>query len=35
MGKVDQKVLTLLDIDRVLTEQEISLVESPSGKKGH
>ena len=34
MGKVDQKVMTLLDIDRVLTEQEVALVESSSGKKG-
>ena len=35
MGKVDQKVLTMLDIDRVLSEQEIALVESSSGKKGN
>jgi len=35
MGKVDQKVMTLLDIDRVLSEQEIALVESSAGKKGH
>jgi purine-binding chemotaxis protein CheW len=35
MGKVDQKVMTLLDIDRVLTEQEVALVESSAGKKGH
>jgi hypothetical protein len=35
MGKVDQKVLTLLDIDQVLTEQEISLVASPTEKTGH
>src|SRR3990172_8387996 len=35
MGKVDQKVMTLLDIDRVLTEQEIALVENSSGEKGH
>jgi hypothetical protein len=35
MGKVDQKVMTLLDIDRVLSEREIALVESSSGKKGH
>ncbi|MFB3885956.1 MAG: chemotaxis protein CheW [Thermodesulfobacteriota bacterium] len=28
MCKSDQKVMTLLDIDRVLTEQEVSLVES-------
>ncbi|MBM4278787.1 MAG: purine-binding chemotaxis protein CheW [Deltaproteobacteria bacterium] len=34
MGKVDQKVMTLLDIDRVLTEQEVALVESSAGKKG-
>ncbi len=35
MGKVDQKVMTLLDIDRVLTEQEIALVENSAAKKGH
>jgi hypothetical protein len=35
MGKVDQKVMTLLDIDRVLTEQEVALVESSAEKKGH
>jgi purine-binding chemotaxis protein CheW len=35
MGKVDHKVMTLLDIDRVLSEREIALVESSSGKKGH
>jgi purine-binding chemotaxis protein CheW len=35
MGKVDQKVMTMLDIDRVLTEQEAALVESSAGKKGH
>jgi purine-binding chemotaxis protein CheW len=35
MGKVDQKVITMLDIDRVLSEQEISLVESSSEKMGH
>jgi purine-binding chemotaxis protein CheW len=34
MGKVDQKVMTLLDIDRVLTEQEVSLVESSAEKTG-
>jgi len=34
MGKVDQKVMTLLDIDRVLTEQEIALVESSAEKTG-
>ncbi len=28
MGKVDKKVMTMLDIDRVLTEQEIGFVES-------
>ena len=27
MGKVDQKVVTMLDIDRVLTEQELALVD--------
>ena len=35
MGKVDQKVMTMLDIDRVLTEQEIALVESSAEKTGH
>ena len=35
MGKVDQKVMTLLDIDRVLTEQEVALVESSAEKKEH
>jgi purine-binding chemotaxis protein CheW len=35
MGMVDQKVVTMLDIDRVLSEQEISLVESSSEKMGH
>jgi purine-binding chemotaxis protein CheW len=34
MGKVDRKVMTLLDIDRVLTEQEVALVESSAEKKG-
>jgi purine-binding chemotaxis protein CheW len=34
MGKVDQKVMTMLDIDRVLTEQEVALVESSSEKTG-
>jgi len=34
MGKVDQKVVTMLDIDRVLNEQEITLVESSAEKKG-
>jgi purine-binding chemotaxis protein CheW len=34
MGKVDQKVLTLLDIDRVLSDQEIALVESSMEKTG-
>ncbi len=35
MGKVDQKVMTMLDIDRVLSEQEIALVESSAEKTGH
>jgi purine-binding chemotaxis protein CheW len=35
MGKVEQKVMTMLDIDRVLTEQEIALVESSAEKTGH
>ncbi len=35
MGKVDQKVMTMLDIDRVLTEQEIALVETSAEKTGH
>jgi purine-binding chemotaxis protein CheW len=34
MGKVDQKVMTMLDIDRVLTEQEVALVESSAEKTG-
>jgi purine-binding chemotaxis protein CheW len=32
MGKVDQKVLTMLDIDRVLSEQDIALVETSTEK---
>jgi purine-binding chemotaxis protein CheW len=32
MGKVDQKVVSLLDIDRVLTEQEITAVEGSTEK---
>ena len=35
MGKVDQKVMTMLDIDRVLTEQEVTLVENSAEKTGH
>ena len=35
MGKVDRKVMTMLDIDRVLTEQEITLVESSTQKTEH
>ena len=35
MGKVEHKVLTMLDIDRVLSEQEIALVESSTEKTGH
>jgi hypothetical protein len=34
MGKVDQKVVTMLDIDRVLSEQEVTLVESSAEKRG-
>jgi purine-binding chemotaxis protein CheW len=34
MGKVDQKVMTMLDIDRVLTEQEVALIESSAEKTG-
>lgn len=34
MGKVDQKVVMMLDIDRVLTEEEIAIVEG-SAQKGH
>lgn len=34
MGKVDQKVMTMLDIDRVLTDQEVALVESSAEKTG-
>ena len=32
MGKVNQRVVTMLDIDRVLTEREIALVESSTEK---
>ncbi len=35
MGKTDQKVMTLLDIDRVLTEQEAALVESSANETEH
>jgi len=35
MGKVEHKVLTMLDIDRVLSEQEIALVESSTVKTEH
>jgi purine-binding chemotaxis protein CheW len=35
MGKVNQRVVTMLDIDRVLTEREIALVEGSVEKKGH
>ncbi len=35
MGKVDQRVMTLLDIDRVLTEQEVVLVENSAEKAEH
>ena len=35
MGKVDQKVMTMLDIDRVLTEQEVALVETSAEKTGN
>jgi purine-binding chemotaxis protein CheW len=35
MGKVNQKVVTMLDIDRVLTEREIALVESSAEKTDH
>jgi len=34
MGKVDRKVMTLLDINRVLTEQEVALVEGSAEKTG-
>lgn len=34
MGKADQKVLTMLDIDRVLSEQDIALVETSAEKTG-
>jgi len=34
MGKVNQRVVTMLDIDRVLTEREIVLVESSAEKMG-
>jgi len=32
MGKVNQRVVTMLDIDRVLTEREIALVEGSAKK---
>ncbi len=35
MGKVEQKVMTMLDIDRVLTEQEVALVEGSAEKTGN
>jgi purine-binding chemotaxis protein CheW len=35
MGKVNQRVVTMLDIDRVLTEREIALVESSAEKTDH
>jgi purine-binding chemotaxis protein CheW len=35
MGKIDHKVLTMLDIDRVLSEQEIALVEGSAQKTEH
>jgi len=34
MGKVNQKVVTMLDIDRVLSEREIVLVEKSAEKAG-
>jgi purine-binding chemotaxis protein CheW len=35
MGKVNQRVVTMLDINRVLTEGEIALVENTTEKTGH
>jgi purine-binding chemotaxis protein CheW len=35
MGKVEQKVVTMLDIDRVLTEQEVALMEDPTQNTEH
>ena len=35
MGKVEKKVMTMLDIDRVLTEQEVALVETSAEKTRH
>jgi len=35
MGKVDQKVMTMLDIDRVLSEQEIAQVATSVEKTGN
>lgn len=35
MGKVNQRVVTMLDIDRVLSEREIVLVENSTEKTGH
>jgi purine-binding chemotaxis protein CheW len=34
MGKVDQKVMTMLDIDRVLSDQEIAFVENSTEMLG-
>jgi len=35
MGKVNQRVVTMLDIDRVLSEREIALVENSAEKTKH
>ena len=35
MGKVNQRVVTMLDIDRVLSEREIALVENSAQKTKH
>ena len=35
MGKVNQRVVTMLDIDRVLSEREIALVEDSAEKTKH
>lgn len=35
MGKVEEKVMTMLDIDRVFSEQEIAFVENTVSKMGH
>jgi purine-binding chemotaxis protein CheW len=35
MGKVDQKVVMMLDLDRILSEQEIAIIDSSTEKIGY